>query len=125
MSQSTPFPGSHGRSRMQNRRLSIIQDTAVDDLHDIDTHALDKNSPPPHHDSSVMSYMESHSPNDESSHKCSPTSPLMSRVASAVGEGKVEMMLEVTRVEGKGKSAFHFLQGMFQEKRELLTDSFA
>lgn len=91
---------------MQDRRLSIIQDTAVDDLHDIDTHAFDDKSPSPHHESSVKSYMESHSPNDENSHKCSPRSPLMGRDESVVDEGKVEMVLEVRREEGNGKIAF-------------------
>ncbi len=75
---------------MQNRRLSILQDAANDDLHDINTHALDSKSPPPHHESSVMSYMESHSPNDENSHECSPKSPLISRQNSVVDMEKGE-----------------------------------
>ena len=106
MSQSTPSPVSHGRPNIQDRRLSIIQDTAVDDLHDIDTHALDNKSPPPHHGSSVMSYVESHSPNDENSHMRSPRSPLMSRGNSLVDEEEVEMVLEIGRVEKIGKVAF-------------------
>lgn len=106
MSQSTPSPGSPSRPSVQNRRLSIIQDAAVDDLHDIDTHALDKKPPPAHHESSVMSYMESHFPNDESSHNCSPRSPLMGRGNPVVDGGKVETRLEVRRVEENGKIAF-------------------
>lgn len=96
MSELTSSPSSHGHPHMQNRRLSIIQDAAVDDLHDIDTHALDKKSPPPHHESSVMSYMESHSPNDENSHKCFPRSPLLSRNNSVGDDEKVEMVSEQT-----------------------------
>lgn len=108
MSQSTESPGSPARPNMQNRRLSIIQDTAIDDFHDIDTHAFDNKSPPPHHESSVMSYMESHSPNDESSHKCSPESPLVRNGNPPLDEDKAEMVLEVRRVENRGKVASIF-----------------
>lgn len=101
---SSPTPDSHKDSRpnMLNRRLSIIQDTGVDDLHDIDTHALDSNSPSPHHEWSMMSYMNSHSPNDESSHKCSPKSPLVGRQDSVVDEKEVGKGMKVRRAEGNG-----------------------
>jgi len=104
----TPDGHSHNqpRPKMQNRRLSIVQDAEVDDLRDIDTHALDGKSPPPHHESSMLSYMESHSPNDESSHKCYPESPLISRQNSVVDEKEGEMGLKASRVEENGWSAF-------------------
>ncbi len=108
MSDLTSSRGSPGRAKMQDRRLSIIQDTAVDDLHDINTHALDDKSPTPHHESSVMSYMESHSPNDESSHTCVPRSPLLSRSNSLEDDDKVTMVLETDRARRIGKIAFPF-----------------
>lgn len=105
MSQSTPSSSSHGHPKMQDRRLSVIQDTAIDDLYDIDTHALDKTSPPPHHESSLMSYMESHSPNDESYHQCTSKSPLMS-CKNCVGVGEeTKMLIKERRVKRGGKAA--------------------
>lgn len=108
MSELTSPPASPGHPKMQNRRLSKIQDTAVDDLHDITTHALDDKSPPPHHESSVMSYMEAHSRNDESAHKCIPRSPLLSR-SNSVGDDEEETVSEVEKTEERGKIAFSFL----------------
>ena len=97
MSQSPPLSSRHGGLDRRNRRLSIIQDTAVDNLHHVDTHALDDTSPSPHHELSMMSYMDAHSPKDESSYRCSPPSPLKSRSNSVVA---------VEKVEKNGKAAY-------------------
>ena len=90
MSQPPPLPSRHSGLDGRNRRLSIIQDTAADDLDRTDTHALDETSPSPHHESSMMSYMTARSPKGESSYACSPPSPLISRDNSVVAVEKPE-----------------------------------
>lgn len=109
MSQSPPLPRSHGSPNRRDRRLSIIQDSALDDLpHDTDTHALDDTSPSPHHESAMMSFMDAHAPDGQSSHKCSRPSPLMSRGNSVVAMEEVKKNGNVAKIFCAGSVLWKF-----------------
>lgn len=106
MSQSPPRTSHPGGFDRRDRRLSIIQDTAADERDDAETHALDDNSPSPNHATAMKSYMDAHSPHEESAHQCSPPSPLMSRSNSVVaGEQATPRGNKGEEIEARPESA--------------------
>lgn len=106
MSQPDPSskPPSHPQPGMQNRRLSILQDAANDDLHNINTHALDSKSPPSHHE---------YSPNNDNTYECHPKSPLISRENSVMDVEKNENGAGRDKEGEEGYVCFRFVRSCF------------